>query len=253
MDLESLNKSQLILLTVLVNFVTSVATGILTVSLLDTAPPIVSQTVNRIVEHTIETVAQAAPAAVVQAPKPSVEDLITTAFTALEERTVSFYSVESGTTTPALATGMYLPKAHAAVAVSSPTLPPEVIIGFSNGSFAPASLAHQDGTLVVYGFADEAKLPTTSALSLIAAKDLKIGQTALALTADGGAATGIVAKVSESGIVTTLPGTKAGASAVDLAGNLIGISLGGTEGIFVSADRVRELLTATSSLPAAVP
>jgi len=39
MDFEGLSKSQLILLTILVNFVTSVATGILTVSLLDYAPP----------------------------------------------------------------------------------------------------------------------------------------------------------------------------------------------------------------------
>src|SRR3989344_1915088 len=127
MDLEDLNKSQLILLTVLVNFVTSVATGILTVSLLDTAPAIVTQTVNKIVEHTVETVAQVAPATVVQAPKPSVEDLITAAFAALEARTVSFYSVEGGTTTPALATGTYLSKAHAAVTALSLSMPAEVI------------------------------------------------------------------------------------------------------------------------------
>ncbi|HUO50189.1 MAG TPA: trypsin-like peptidase domain-containing protein [Candidatus Paceibacterota bacterium] len=61
MDIEKLTKSQIVLLTLLVSFVTSIATGIVTVSLMQQAPPAIAQTVNRVIEHTIETVASTTP------------------------------------------------------------------------------------------------------------------------------------------------------------------------------------------------
>lgn len=54
--MKDLNKSQLILLALLISFVASIAASIATVTLLQQAPPAVTQTINRIVQKTIETV-----------------------------------------------------------------------------------------------------------------------------------------------------------------------------------------------------
>lgn len=244
MDIEELSKSQLILLTILVNFVTSVATGILTVSLLDHAPPYVTQTVDRVIERTIETVAQAAPAAIVQAPAPSNQELVMAAIAASVSRSVGIYAGATGTSTPVIAIGTYLPKTRAIATAAMDALPKEVLIEFVDGSYIPASLSHQGDGIAIYGFADKTELPRASSPVLVAANDLKLGETAVAFTADGSAATGIVARVSSKGVHTTLPDIGTGSGVVDLSGNLIGIGAGGTPGFLISAEKITALLTA---------
>ncbi|MFZ2500852.1 MAG: hypothetical protein WAW90_02585 [Minisyncoccia bacterium] len=247
MNIEELSKSQLILLTILVNFVTSVATGILTVSLLDHAPAIVTQTVDRVVERTIETVA-AAPAAVIQsAPAPSNQDLVTAAIGAVAARAVAIYAADTGTSTPAISIGTYLNKSRAVVAVAQDVLPKEVLIEFTDGSHMRASLSHQGNGIMIYGFADSATLPKATSPVLIGSKSLKLGATALALGTNGFAATGIVARVGEKGIYTTLPDIGIGSAVVDLSGNLIGISAGATPGLLINTDIIAALLSATST------
>ncbi|HET9641746.1 MAG TPA: hypothetical protein VFP46_02785 [Candidatus Paceibacterota bacterium] len=247
MNIEELSKSQLILLTILVNFVTSIATGILTVSLLDHAPPFVTQTVNRVVEHTIETVAQAAPAAVIQAPAPSNQDLVMSALAADASRAVGIYALDTGTSTPPISVGTFVSKSQIIVTAALDSLPKEALIGFSDGSYIPASLAHQGLGIAIYGFADKAPLPKVSSPTLVASTDLALGQTVLAIGTDGSASTGIISRVNKTGIHTTLPDIGAGSAAVDLSGNLLGIGSGGSAGLIISADKIKTLLTATST------
>ncbi len=67
-DIEDLNKSQIILLTLLVSFVTSIATGIVTVSLMQKAPKDVVRVMQKVVERTVEKVESAKPSS---DPKPT--------------------------------------------------------------------------------------------------------------------------------------------------------------------------------------
>ena len=54
MDIEKLTKSQLVLLALLVSFMTSMSTGIVTVALMQQAPPSITQSVSKVIERTIE-------------------------------------------------------------------------------------------------------------------------------------------------------------------------------------------------------
>src|SRR6185369_2564049 len=129
MDIEDLSKSQLLLLTILVNFVVSIATGVLTVSLLDAAPTTVTQTVNRIVDHTIETVTTQVPV-IGKDSTPSSEELLTSAIATDVARTVKIqYKIGAETLS---SNGLYLPGSKTVIGASS-ELPTHVTIVFSGG------------------------------------------------------------------------------------------------------------------------
>jgi hypothetical protein len=247
MNLEDLNKTQLLLLTVLVNFVTSIAVGVLTVSLLDQAPPTVTQTVNQIVDHTVETIASTTPIqSIIPQPQTVVihdEDLQTAAIAANVARTVMIYG--NSTSTPPIAVGTFIPKARAIATASIAGLPKEALIVFPNGHAIPASLSKVGATLSIYGFSDSAALPKVATPLIVNKGDLKQGQAVLAVGASSEALTGIVSKVDDS-VHTSLTGVAVGSAGVDSQGNIIGIALDAS-GLFAPADKITILLSATSS------
>lgn len=243
MDIDDLSKSQLLLLTLLVNFVMSIATGIVTVSLLDEAPQTVTQTVNRIVENTVQTVA---PAVVTdtQPQQPSEEDQLIAAIKGEQSRTVYLYA--DATTSPALTQGVYLPKSRAVVVIADASLPQNALVAFPNGSTAQVSISRTSASLVIYGFGDATALPTASATTLVDASTLEQGQAVIGITGGGNAVTGIISKVDGTTITTTLAQTPKGAGAVNLSGGLVGISTGDGSS-YVSASEINSLLSSPAS------
>ncbi len=81
MELEKLTKTQIVLLTLFVSFVTSIATGITTVTLMDQAPPGITNTISKVVQTTIERVVpgETQGATVVKTVVVKEEDLIANA------------------------------------------------------------------------------------------------------------------------------------------------------------------------------
>jgi len=76
MDIKDLNKPQLILLAVLLSFVTSIATGITTVTLMQQAPTSFTVPVNRVIQQTIEKIQQVEGKTTVQTVVIKEEDLV---------------------------------------------------------------------------------------------------------------------------------------------------------------------------------
>src|SRR3990167_5999329 len=76
MDVKDLNKSQLILLAILLSFVTSIVTGITTVTLMERAPSSVTVPINRVIKQTVEKIEQVEGKTVVQTVVVKEEDLV---------------------------------------------------------------------------------------------------------------------------------------------------------------------------------
>lgn len=76
MDIKDLNKPQLLLLAILLSFVTSIATGITTVTLMQQAPESFTMPINRVIKQTVEKIQQVEGKTTVQTIVVKEEDLV---------------------------------------------------------------------------------------------------------------------------------------------------------------------------------
>ncbi len=122
--MEELNKTQVVLLTLFITFVTSVTTGIVTVTLLQQAPPAITQTINRVVEHTIQTVTPAPKTEVTKVIIGQEDQIIKTAALAKPSIVRIVLPVDSSAVSAATSSNM------AALASIDPSKFNEVATGF---------------------------------------------------------------------------------------------------------------------------
>lgn len=94
MEIKDLNKSQLILLAILLSFITSIATGITTVTLMQQAPTSVTAPINNVVRQTIEKIQQVEGKTTTQTVIVKEEDLVVDAIA--KNRTSVFAITKDG-------------------------------------------------------------------------------------------------------------------------------------------------------------
>lgn len=186
--MNELNKNQLILLALLVSFVTSIATGIVTVALMEQAPQSVTQTINKVITQTIEkVVTEKAPATVIQA---SEDDLI--AF-ALEKNSRGIVKIRLGQEGDIVGRGISISTEGIIVSDINPAQFAEEVKYFGvfpDGKEFPLSISRTDKnglTFFTPRFGDDKKnLYKPEYLTLGDSDKTKIGQTVLVISLSQG-------------------------------------------------------------------
>lgn len=263
MDLEHLTKHQIILLTLLVSFVTSIATGIVTVSLMSWAPTSVTRTINQIVEKTVQTVVPSGLAAAVTTEKTVVvkdDDLAAQSIAAVQKSIIRITVrggdelVARGILTDAKGTAL---TDKAALAASGAEAFDAILAG---GARVPLTVQDTKGTstplatvLVAVG--------TSTGIGVATIGDstkLKLGQSIIRIGGKGvdTVATGVIATLPTTlgemaGLIeASVPSATPGSVLITIFGEIVGMAT--TDSLAHSAD-LYTTVPPPSTLPATKP
>ncbi|MBP9668899.1 MAG: serine protease [Candidatus Pacebacteria bacterium] len=202
MDIETLTKSQIVLLTLLVSFVTSIATGIVTVSLMDQAPPVIPQTINRVVERTVERVvpqeAQTATTVITQEKTVTVKetDLIAQAVARVRASVVRLHEYSEGVAGPFLSRAIVVADGYLVAQASGLTI--GSLYGVPLGDqVATAKVLAIDGARNLALLEADTKILTPAAFGT---SQVTLGQSVVAISGISGVkvASGIITALSEA-------------------------------------------------------
>ncbi len=254
MDIEDLNKSQIILLTLLVSFVTSIATGIVTVSLMEKAPKDVVRVTQRVVEHVVEKVKDANP---IKDKTPTKEKIIEKTVIVKEGDLIAQAIAENRTRLLKL----YDTGSQQALAFALPVSDTELIsdagvlkdgadyaLKLPDGSSVSVEFVKGGGarSLVMFKVVGDAKL--TGLPINLSNKQIKLGQSIFTFV-DFDAnevKQGIVSKKPEAGVLTvdlpltkTLPAEPIFASDGSLVGVSTKASRSKSQNAFISSDVIK--------------
>lgn len=247
--MEDLTKTQLVLLNLFVTFVTSIATGVITVTLLQEAPTGVTQTINRVVERTIErVVSDPKPVATIQTAAPSEEELISRAVATGLSGIVRIYEAAENTVLSATSTtpgeeqfrGLGFLISRDGIIATSASILSETdtkYIGITkNGAVIPVVVRGIPEAGVVFMKA-EGVIPSSLATLQLSDTGFTLGKTVVAPTLGAesdGVQVGTISALKSATASTTpvlqttlsIPTSAAGGPLLDTRGITIGMALG---------------------------
>ena len=255
MDLEELNKSQIVLLTMLVSFVTSIATGIVTVSLIEETPADVTRVVQRVVERTVEQVspAETQQATVITTEKTIVvreSDLIAAAVAENGSKIVRIVERETG----AFASLAFFVDTNGTAAADGSTLVKGGVYAIVIGEEEPipVKVVREAGArgVVLLGLDTEDRV-TAPAVRLVDG-GIKLGQTVVAFVGNGSIAQGIVTQIGDGGYIETSIKTAIppGAPLINVDGDVVGLSTGASREVIDGAFTPAIAIAAQAAEPA---
>ena len=227
--MEHLTKQQIVLLTLLVSFVTSLSTGIVTVSLMDQAPAGVTHTINQVIEKTIQEAAptQSASVGVVSI---NVDDAIASATASVASSTVSVKDLITGTI---VASGLIESK-NGLIVTDRSTIDPShsyavILVDGTQVSVVTSDMSQSSDSDLVYF------VPTSNYANgtpiifapIMTTTSYNLGQKVFALS---GTSTrmlndGLISNIGSTTVETTIPVNTltSGTALFDVRGEIIGI------------------------------
>ncbi len=231
--MEELTKQQMVLLTLLVSFVASIATSISVISLLNETPTTITQTVNRIVEKTIEKVVPAAilppsPPVPVKVPNDAI-------VSAVEMNLPKMAIIREGEISRGIG---FVASGDALIATDKNILGEgaEYSAVFSNGKVYKAVKVYTDknSDIAILQLRDEKdQVATSTPYVSFASNEPKLGSSAVALGGKAGATAyqGIISEKTKTHIITSIPFKQAdrGGILFGIDGKVLGMNAGGAD------------------------
>jgi hypothetical protein len=252
MDVKELNKSQLIMLALLLSFVTSIATGITTVTLMQQAPSSVTVPINRIIKQTVEKIVPGETINTTQTVIVKEEDLVVDAIA--KNQTALFSLSREGMSengqTVEIGEGKALAVSTEGIVVVDATFVSDKGVYYvknSSGKFkADFVSTNKSGFsfLKIGAPLDEKNKLEFTVPSFGDLNKMKIGQKIIIFGSS------ISSFIFDGANDLRLSGTKsnAGAPVLDLDGNVLGIALSGDTS-FVSISTITEALKEVLATP----
>lgn len=259
MDIKDLNKPQLILLAVLLSFITSIATGITTVTLMQQAPASFTVPVNRVIQQTVEKIQQVEGKTTVQTVIVKEEDLVVDAIA--KNKSAVFTITKEGQDTNGNAAEVpagfgFVVSTDGVVVVDASLVPDKEVYYVKNdsGKFKADFVSTDKGgfSFLKIGVpVNGTDKPVFTVPTFGSLDKMKIGQKIIVL----GSSVSSFMFDGNKDIKMTVTKSNAGGLVLDLDGDVIGIALSGDSINFASINIINNILkpslNSTTTLPAA--